>query len=236
MARCRDKPVKDKDSVHWPPKQVAVLIEIADFASDSNYADDALRLGNQIIGTDWSWRVVPVMNQHILSPMALQPSQTAPFPDLGFEEEWADVLPLPFQSAGLVKNFDEAISACATMSGILTARGLENLHADEEKALIDAKAAFEINSGILLKAAKDAGAEHLDLAIEYLGHTWGHVSVEIKALEVGEPVEAPFCMDAHLMLMGGPTERMAEIGAVRLLMLQGECLRLVGAIAAPNKA
>ena len=236
VAQCLDKRVKEKDSVHWPPQEVAVLIEIEDFVSDSNFADDALRLGNQVIGTDWSWRIVPVIKQHILSSMALKPSQTALLPDLGFEEEWADDSPLPFQPAGLVQNFNAAISACATISGILTARGLEKLHADEEKALIDAKAAFEADYEILVTAAKGSGAEHLELAIDYLSQTWGHVSAEIQAVETGEPVEGPLCMDVYVALQGGATERMAEVATVRLLMLQGECIRLVDATAAPNRA
>ncbi len=39
-------------------------------------------------------------------------------------------------------------------SGILIARGPEKLHADEEQALIDAKAVFETNCEVLVKTAE----------------------------------------------------------------------------------
>jgi len=222
-ARCISRSVNGQDNVYWPPKEIAVLIEIADFESDMNYVADALLVGTQVIGADWVFRVVPVMNNRVLSPMALKPSQAAPIPDLDFEKDWADAITLPFQPVGAVADFEATIAACALISGILVGRGLDSLHPDEEKALGDAKAAFEASYEILAEASKSAGAEHLYLAMEYLAQIWGQINFEFEALGTGEQVDYPICMDAYYAIEGTPTERTGQAAAVRLLMLQGEC-------------
>lgn len=112
-------------NVYWPPKENVILVEITDFKSDINYVADALQVGSQVPGTDWVFRIVPVMDKRVLSPMALKlPKQAAPIPDLGFEKDWAAEITLPFQPVGAVADFDAAIAACALISGVLTGRCL----------------------------------------------------------------------------------------------------------------
>lgn len=222
-AQCISRSVNSEDNVYWPPKEIAVLVEISDFESDMNYVADGLLVGTQVVGTEWVFRIVPVMDKRVLSPMALKPSRAAPIPDLGFEKDWADAIALPFQPVGTVADFDAAIAACALISGVLAGRGLDNLHPDEEKALDDAKAAFKASYEALAEASKATGAEHLELGIEYLAQIWGQVNLEFETQEAGEQVDCPICMDAYHAAEGAPTERTGEVAAIRLLMLQGEC-------------
>ena len=61
-ARCWSRPVDESDSVYWPAREVAVLVEITDFETDTHYIEDGIAIGQQHFRNDWRFRVVPVLN------------------------------------------------------------------------------------------------------------------------------------------------------------------------------
>jgi hypothetical protein len=119
--------------VHWPTREVAVVVEIADFETDGGYIEDSLAIGQDHLGSEWRFRVVPAINGYIVPALALLPSAHVPLPDQNFSKEWRDHVDLPFLSSESVDRFDEAMAACTKISGILCCRDPENLHSDEHE-------------------------------------------------------------------------------------------------------
>lgn len=228
-ARCWSRPVDEVDSVYWPAKEVAVLVEIADFETDAGYIEDSLTIAQQQLGSDWRFRVIPVINDRVLAPLALLPSSHMPLPDQDFASEWRPHIDRHFFSSEIVDSFDGALAACVQLSGILACRDLERLHPNESEALSKSVESFERNRDLIAEATKNTGSEHLAWAHDYLNQTWNQVVSEFEAVKAGQEVAVPLCMNAHRALAGEADDQTAEFAVARILMLQAEC-----AIAAEN--
>lgn len=222
-AQCWSRPIDESDSVYWPAREIAILVEIADFESDARYIEDGLAIGQQQLGNDWPFRIVPVIGGQVLASLALLPSSHMPLPDQDFAQEWQGHIDRPFLSSETAERFDAAIAACAQMSAIVTCRDLENLHPEEDEVFSKAIESFERNRGLVAAAAERTGSEHCASALDYLDQNWNQVVSEFEAAKAGQPVNEPLCMNAHLALAGQENEQAAELAAARVLLLQAEC-------------
>ena len=222
-ARCWSRPIDEADSVHWPAQEVALLVEITDFETDAGYIEDSLAMGQHHLGSDWRFRVVPVINGHVLPALALLPSSHVPLPDQDFAKEWQEHIDRPFLFSQIVDRFDRALAACIQLSVILACRDPENLHPEENKVLSESLESFESNRDLVAEAAERTGSEHLAWACNYLIETWDQVVAEFEAAKAGQPVDQPLCMNAHLALAGQASEQSTELAAARILILQAEC-------------
>jgi hypothetical protein len=223
-ARCWSRPTDEADSVYWPAREVAVLFEIVDFETDGEYIEATLAAGQDHLGNDWRFRVVPLINGYVVPTLALLPPSTFPLPDQDFAADWCDHIDRPFLSLGIVGSFDEALAACMKLSGILACRDLENLHPDEHEVFSKLIETFERLQQKVAEAAEHRDTEQLVWACDYLSETWGQVVDEFEAVKAGQPVTQPLCMNAHLALAGQASDQSEELAAVRILLIQDECL------------
>lgn len=222
-ARCWSRPIDDSESVYWPPREVAILVDIKDFETDARFIEDGLRIGQQVFGNDWRFRIVPVINGQVVASLALLPSSHMSLVDQDFAREWKEYIDRPFHSSGLAQRFDEGIAACTLLSGIIACRNLDSLHPEENEAFSKAIETFERNRKIIVEAAENSDSEYLGWATNYLEENWKQVIGELEAAKVGQKIEVPLCMATHQALAGQENERAAELVGARVLLLQAEC-------------
>ena len=223
-ARCWSRPINESDSVYWPAREVAVLVEITDFEIDARYLEDCLVLGEQLLGNDWPFSIAPVINGRVLASMAFLPSSQMPLPDYDFAQKWQDHIEQPFLLSETLEKFDEARTACVQLSGILVCRDLENLHPKEEEVVSSAFESFERNRDIIAGAAENTGLEHFILALDYIERYWNQVRNEFENTNAGRETTKPLCMLEHLALTDHNNKCVAELVSVRILILQSEAL------------
>ena len=173
-AKCWSRPVDESDSVYWPAREVAILVEIADFETD-RYLEDGIAIGQQRFRNDWRFRVVPVLNGQVLASLAILPSSHMPLPDQDFAKEWREHINLPSLSSEIANSFDEAFAACLQLSAIMACRDLEDIHLEESDVFSKSIESFKHNREIVAEAAERTGSEHFAWAEEYLDQTWDQV-------------------------------------------------------------
>ncbi|MDE0098433.1 MAG: hypothetical protein OXM87_02270 [Truepera sp.] len=220
-AQCWSRPIGD--SGYWPAKEVAILVEIADFETDAHYIEDGLAIGQQYLRNDWRFRVVPVMNGQVLASLALLPSSHTLLPDQDFVQEWQEHIDQPFLSSDTLERFDGAIVACTQLSGIMACRELENLHPEEEEECLTAIESFKRNREIIAEAAASTGSELLMWILDILNRSWNQVVSELEAVKAEQVVEEPLYLSEQLALAGQENERTTELAGARILILQAEC-------------
>ena len=224
IVRCLLRPVPDQDSVYWPPQEIAILVEVSDVEVESLAAlYDALAAGQEHFAQDWPFRAVPSMHGQVLADLALCPSSLMPLPDENFARDWSENVDQPLHSvASLTRPFDDGIAACQRVSAILTCRGLEDLHPEEENALSQALESFDRSREAVAETAARTSPEHWALARDYLDATWGRVASEYQALRAGRTVADPLCMGPHQALSGQPNDHTTELAVIRLSLFQAE--------------
>lgn len=229
-ARCWSRPIDEADSVYWPALEVAVLVEIAALATDAEYIEDSLALGQDHLGADWRFRIVPVINGYVVPALAVLSSSIGPLPDEDFAMDWLGDIDRPFLSPEIIDRFDEALAACTQLSGILACRDPDNLHPEENEAFSKAFESFEHNRDLVAAAAESVGSEHLAWACNYLNETWDKVVHEFESARAGKPAAQPLCMIAHHAISGQVNDQTTELVAARTYILQEECFRTAALI------
>jgi len=225
-AKCWTRPIEEGDSPYWPAVEVAILVAITDFETDVRYIDDCLSIGQEQFAKNWRFRVVPVINGHVIPALALLPSSMMPLPDQDFEYEWRDHIDLPFLSsekARISEAFDSAVAACTQISAILYSRDLKSLLPQEEKVLSKAVTSFSSNREKVVAAAGEDGLEEFIFASSYLNEIGNQVVSEYEAVQIGETIAPPLCMILYNAMTGEESERINDLAAVRMLLRQAEC-------------
>lgn len=222
-AKCWTRPVDESDSVYWPPMEVAVLVEIADFETDVHYIENCLLVGQEQLGQDWPFRVVPVINGQLVSTLALLPSSQMPLSDQKFAQKWKSHIDLPFLSPETSEAFDAALTACTQISAIINCRDLTNLHPEEDDVFSKAIEAFEDNRKIVAANAEKTGLEQFGLALAFLDESWHQVVSEFEAANAGQTADNPVCMNSYRAIAGEENEWVSELAAARMLLPQAEC-------------
>ena len=224
-AKCWVRSLDEPDSVYWPAKEVAITVDIENLETDANYIEDSLGLGQQCLGSNWRFRVVAVINGIVLAPVALAPSSPVPLPDLNFSDEWQPNISLPFFTSEAVAAFDGALAACMQLSGIMVCRDLDNLHPDEHKVFSKVLEAFKSGRDHVAAVAEGVDSEYMEWACDRLDQAWNQIVEEFEERKAGRIVKEPLCMVPHLAIVGEANDQSVEIGLMRMLMLEDECLR-----------
>ncbi|MFJ5535506.1 hypothetical protein KV699_04700 [Vreelandella titanicae] len=224
-AKCWVRSLDEPDSVHWPAKDVAITVEIEDLETDATYIEDSLDLGQQYFGDAWRFRVVPVINGIVLAPLALAPSLPVPLPDLSFSDEWKKSITHPFFNSETVAAFDDALAACIQLSGIMACRDLDNLHPDENRVFSKAIEVFKSSRVVVTNVAEEVDSEYVEWACDRLDQAWNQIVEEFDERKAGRIVKEPLCMGPYLAIAGEANDQSIEIGLMRMLMLQDECVR-----------
>lgn len=223
-AKCWTRPVNECDSVYWPHKEVAILVDIDDFETDSEYIADCLSVGQTQLGNNWPYRIVPVVNGHVVAALAMSPSSHGPLPDLKFATIWESQIALPFLSSKISEAFDAAVLACLQVSSLILCRdGLKALHPVEADVLSKAEEVFELNRKIVSDIAEETKLDEFNWALAYLNDRWGQVIAEAKARRCGDAVPYPLCMGSFRASAGEENSEAAEFARARMLLRQAEC-------------
>lgn len=191
--RCYCRPIGEADSAYWPSKEIAILVEVADFETDAGYIEDCLSIAHRHIGSDWSFRVAPVINGLVVTQLALLPSSHIALPDQDFADKWRKYIDSPFLKENIVERFDEALVSCHQLSAIMTCCDLEHLRQEEEDIFSKGVDVFECNFDLVVRAAKETSSEHLVWACEYLEQKWNQIVEEYEAAKDGLKLVEPLC-------------------------------------------
>lgn len=226
--KCWSRPIDETDSPYWPPREIAISVNIHDFESDAEYMDVAFSVADHQLNGKWPYRIVPVINSFVVAPLAMLPSSNMPLPDQDFKDNWQDHIPVPFVSSHILEKLDQALAACIQVSAIITCRNLDSLHPDEDRALSDAIEIVTQNHEFISKAAERIGADEILWVSDYVGEYWNNVVEEFEAAQEGKKVENPICNSPHQALSGLADDRATEIAGVRILILQAECFKMAG--------
>ena len=144
-ARCLSRAIDKSDSVYWPAREVGILMKMPDLEIESlGHLDDGLDLGQQHLGNDWPFRLAPVVGGQVLASLALRPSSLIPLPDRDFVRDFSEHIDLPVLSSEAEQRLEEGFEACHRISAILTCRGTQELHPEEEQALSEAIKSFKL--------------------------------------------------------------------------------------------
>ena len=221
--RCWTRSVDEADSIYWPPLEIAVLVEIENIETDVHYIEETFSVAQEEFVQDWRFRVVPVINGQVVPGLALLPSSQGLLPDLNFTEEWQSHIDLPFLSSKSSKAFDQAMKACGEISAVLNCRDLESLHPKENDILSTIIDEFKRNRELVVIATEKMGLDEFGCALAYLDETWNQVIKEFETIQAGQSVDSPLCINAYHALAGDENEKINEMAAVRILLLQAEC-------------
>ena len=222
--RCLSRPIDESDSVYWPAREIAILVELPDLEGESlRCLDDGFVIGRQILGEDWPFRMVPIINGQILASLALRPSSNMPLPDRDFVHDWSEHVDQPLQSSQAERMLEHGIDSCHRISAILTCRGSEELHPEEEKALSDSVDAFKRTRARVAETAHRTELDQWVLVLDHLDQTWNKVVDEYETVKAGRALEIPFCLTAHHALAGQTNESATELATLRMSILQAEC-------------
>ena len=228
--RCLSRHIEELDSPYWPAREVAMLVEVDDLADQwLPILEELLSIAVQHLDNDWPFTVVPIMNGQVLSALATVPTSFIPLPDQDFSRKWAGSLDRPAFSSNLMASFEEALDASLQISAIINARGIQDLHSDEEAVLSRALDNFKTRRVAIESAVNHTETEHFAIALDYLDRNWARLVEELEALKSGQTVETPLCMTPHLAIAGQRGDDFVDIAVSRLVLLQAECDRIASA-------
>ena len=220
--RCHLRTVCGADAVYWPPREIAIVVDVPDVEPESLAAiEEVLTRAKEHFGNDWPLRSAPALQGQVLADLALCPSSLAPLPDENFAHNWSEHLDQPIQTiAHTTRPFDEGIAACHRVSAIMRCCGLKDLHPEEETALSQAIDSFDRSRQAVAETADRVGTEQWFLARDYLDDTWAEVVSEYQAAKNGQPVAHPICMGPLEALSGETNDHTSELTAIRLALFQ----------------
>lgn len=227
-SKCWSRPIGEADSPFWPPKEIAITVDINDYATEAEFLDTVFEVADYHINGNWHYRIAPVINGFVVTPLAMLPSSNIPLPDHDFRKNWEDHIALPFISSPILEKLDEALAACMQVSAILACRNLESLHPDEDKALSDAIEVASLSHEYLSKTAQQTCIDEILWAADYVSEYWENVVDEFEAAKKGKKVENPICNSLHLALTGQTDERAIEIAGARITIIHYECFKEEG--------
>jgi hypothetical protein len=61
-SKCWSRLIDEADSPYWPPREIAIVVDINDFVSDAEYIDSAFDVADRHFNGTWHYRVVTVIN------------------------------------------------------------------------------------------------------------------------------------------------------------------------------
>ena len=220
--RCHLRPIRDANTVYWPPREIAIVVDLPDLEPESLAAlDDALTVAQKHLGSDWPFRVAPALHGRVLADLALHPSSLMPMPDADFARDWSEHLSQPIDTIiRTTQPLDEGVAACHRVSAILACRGLMDLHPEEENVLSQAIEVFERSRDAVTEVTERTGEDLWLIARDYLEATWAQVIDEYQAIQAGEAVVDPVCMAPQEWLSGQTNDHTTELAAIRLALFQ----------------
>ena len=231
--QCWTRPLEEADSVYWPPIEVAVLVNMANFETDITYLDECISVAQEILGQEWRFRVVPSMNGNVLAsyallpPSSMQSSHEVALPDVDFLKDWKGYIDRPFHSSAALDAFDKAMNACIQLSGIVGCRNLEEMHPVEQDVTDRIIDVFKNNRERLEVAAMERESEELNWFLDEVDATWNKLLIEYEAVKDGKTVSSPLHEGIYSALLGQGSDWVIEFGIMRMLLIQAEVCAVI---------
>lgn len=227
-ARCCTRPLDESDSFRWPPREVAILIEVSDLVDELDNVEKCIEVGTQVLKEDWDFRVVPVMDGVVVVAMAFGSWSSGMYRDAEFASRWQSHIDRPFMKSSAVDDFDAAIAACTALSSIVHCRGVEDLRPSEEEALGSAIEAFRIKHQNLVSLARQTEHAGFTGALELLEELWDEVASEFDAAIAGGAVDTPFWLNSRSVTSVESSELLRQIAWARSRLCEAACESALG--------
>ncbi len=221
--QCYAHTIDALDSIYWPAKKVAVLIEIDDFETYLENLEDFMALCQEHL--EWQFSIVPLLNGYVIPTLAMVSAAHMPLYDQNFEKIWQNYIDYPFLCSPLLDKFDKAMGACFQLSAILTCCNLENSHPDEEGLWLNSLESFNHNSKFLAEILENTESENIAWAYDCLVKVWDQVVQEFEAIEAGRIITAPLCLKTYQTSAGQIDEQLIATLQARIFILQDEFVR-----------
>ena len=229
--RCLSRHIEELDSPYWPAREVAMLVEVDDLADQwLPILEELLSIAVQHLDNDWPFTgrsnherassVGPCDRPHIIHSA----SRPGFLPKVGRLARSARLL---FEPNGEFRGSPS--TPAYRFPAIINARGIQDLHSDEEAVLSRALDNFKTRRVAIESAVNHTETEHFAIALDYLDRNWARLVEELEALKSGQTVETPLCMTPHLAIAGQRGDDFVDIAVSRLVLLQAECDRIASA-------
>jgi len=145
---CQTRSIEKNNGVYWPASEIAFFIEIPNSLSEEKDWMECLPICNESIAGLWRFSIAPMMNQKVVSALAVTPSSGATgfLPVIDFNTTWKDLSAFEFSETEKSITFEAIISSCVQISSIIACRNIENLHVEEEEVLHQLSHSLEQNT------------------------------------------------------------------------------------------
>ena len=218
-AMCVLRELKERDSVYWPPYELAVLVDIDDFESQASYLDDGFEVARDQIKQDYRYTIVPVTNGQVIGQLALRETMNLILPVDGFEDEWRSSLELPLSNPYLSEPFQTAVTFASIVSAIALCKEVDQSLLEVEANLFsEAFEGFEKNRSFLADQIDLLDSDVVVEAVDYLESLEERINDELQATKNGNVPDNPICMEGLEYLSGEQSDSPNVRGILIMLL------------------
>ena len=222
VAECVTRPGEKHNSPFWPNRDVAIIVELTSLAQDGAHIEQTLEVGNQYLSEGLKCCVVPTVNGKVITRAVMERALGMNIPVTDFTEKWNGHISASIPGDVLTRLFEDASSACISLSGITSCCGLDD-YRDEETELFDKLIEqFEVSKERLTEVATATRNAIIEECCNYLGKIWNRWIDEREAIEVGRATDRPLCEDAYLALNGEDIDEINYFSNLLILLSETE--------------
>ena len=222
VAECVTRPGEKHNSPFWPNRDVAIIIDLASLEQDGTHIEQALEVGNQNLSEGLKCCVVPTVNRKVIKRAVMERALGMNIPISDFAEKWNGHISASIPSDLLTCLFEDASSACISLSSITSCCGLNDYH-DEETDLLDKLIIqFKVSRDRLTEVATETKNAIIEECCNYLDEMWNRWIDEREAIKAGQITDRPLCEDAYLSLNGENIEQINYFSNLLILLSETE--------------
>ena len=217
------RPIEQAESPFWPPFEIALGVNVASDLSNISDIERIQAIGQENLGNNWPFRVVPVVDGQIESALAVLPLSVGALPDTEFTRNWEHHIDLPFVNAEISRVFDEAIAACRQQSEIASCRNLADLHPEEARVLANIEKKFRHDRDTYNRYVESTELDDsFGLAQTFIEEVGAEIEHEVETSKSGMQVDDPFWLGLRLNPEGEDCEGVEAYIYLLMLLRQAE--------------
>ncbi|MFS2318914.1 hypothetical protein RMQ97_13335 [Maricaulis sp. D1M11] len=186
QARCITRPVDRANAPYWPAVELAIVISVGSFEGLATYVDACLPIAKEVVGDQWSFRLVPQVENRFFTSMAIAPTMDTVVPDTEFRSRWERHLDGPIADTPLADKLEAGLNACDQISAVLCALTFDRLHPDEDRAMGTLNDTYhDAQHALDMAIASFPEADEIAFAGEVLRDQYALVGNELVAIREG---------------------------------------------------
>lgn len=218
---CHARPINDRKTIYWPPKEIAVVVSISDFEKDAERMSASLEVCGDIIGEAYKYCIVPLVNGLIVPSLAVQNTSFGTLPAFDFAEHWREALDDPILVSEGADAFDAALRALSELSALVNCRALDSLLPAEEAFFELALGSFRIARG-RISDFEQKGIDEFSYALHVIDECHSRVLDEADAQIDGSVTAQPLWKEAFDALGGHQSDWSIQLAGLLVLLRQSE--------------